>query len=289
MIMPYVLENEYCSLEVVKEAAEITHFIDKERNLEIMYQGDEGWSGRNPSLFPIVGNTYSKDYEINGKKYAMKNHGLARYATFNGTQEENKLLFNFSSDEETLKQYPFNFYFEIAYSLNKKTLNIDYTIKNTGNEDMPYTFGLHPAFRVPQFDNEIFEEYSIDFENKEKATQMIFDPSFEKPVEYKEVELDSWQLSREDITKYATIVYKDYTSSYVTLSHKGEERVRVHFKDYPYLALWTHPTKSNFICIEPWYGHADFEKETPDFYHREGTMILKPGETKHISYQIELR
>ena len=84
------------------------------------------------------------------------------------------------------------------------------------------------------------------------------------------------------------MVYKDYKSSYVTLSHQGEPRLRVYFAGFPYLALWTHPTPSNFICIEPWYGHSDFEKETPDFYHREGTMILKPGEETQFSYQIEL-
>lgn len=31
-----------------------------------------------------------------------------------------------------------------------------------------------------------------------------------------------------------------------------------------------------------------FEKETPDFYHREGTMILKPNEEWTCSYWIEV-
>ena len=123
--MPFKLENEFCRLEVIPEAAEITSFFDKTNNVEIMYQGDEGWSGRNPSLFPIIGSTYSKYYEIHGKQYTMKNHGLARYATFKGEQLEDKLIFTFCSDEETLKQYPFDFVFEIAYSLEGKTLHID--------------------------------------------------------------------------------------------------------------------------------------------------------------------
>ena len=74
--MPFKLENEFCRLEVIPEAAEITSFFDKTNNVEIMYQGDEGWSGRNPSLFPIIGSTYSKYYEIHGKQYTMKNHAL---------------------------------------------------------------------------------------------------------------------------------------------------------------------------------------------------------------------
>lgn len=282
--MPYVLENELAKVEVVEKAAEIQHFFDKENNVEIMYQGDEGWSGKNPSLFPIIGSTYSKSYEIDGKTYTMKNHGLARYATFDIEKvSEDTLVCTFQSSQETLAQYPFDFIFKISYVLEKKTLHIHYEITNTSDKEMPYSFGLHPAFKVDNFD-----EYSIDFENKEEATQLITDPTFEKNIEYQKVQLDSWKLSYEDIEKYATIIYKDYTSTYVTLSKNGEGKVRVYFPGYPFLAIWTHPTRSHFICIEPWYGHADFEKETPDFYHREGTMILQPGDVQTFNYDIEI-
>ena len=49
-----------------------------------MYQGNtDFWGGKNPTLFPMVGNTFSKTYEINGKSYAMKNHGLERSLKMN--------------------------------------------------------------------------------------------------------------------------------------------------------------------------------------------------------------
>lgn len=102
----------------------------------------------------------------------------------------------------------------------------------------------------------------------------MFDPSYEKNVEYQDVVFKEWKLSREDVQKYATIIYKDLKSNYVTLKHGDEEVVRVSIEGYPYLALWTHDSASDFLCIEPWYSHGDFEKETPDFYHREGTMVL---------------
>ena len=73
--MEYVLENEHARLECMEQAGQMKHIIDKDRNVELLYQGDQGWSGRNPSLFPIVGNTWTKDYTIDGKTYAMKNHG----------------------------------------------------------------------------------------------------------------------------------------------------------------------------------------------------------------------
>ncbi|MDD7281440.1 MAG: aldose 1-epimerase family protein [Erysipelotrichaceae bacterium] len=285
--MSFILENEFVRLECSEKGGEIQSFYDLEKNKELMYQGNQGWSGKNPTLFPIIGNTATKEYTIHGEKYAMKNHGLIRYATLNGQQNKDSIVFILDANEETLKQYPFSFHYEIKYSLVGRQLKIEYHIQNTSQEDMPYTFGLHPAFIVPQNNNEKFEDYSIDFEVKEQAKQLLFDPSFEKKVEYKDVSFDTWKCSRDDIKKYATIIYKDLKSKYVTLSCKGEPRVRMSIDGFPYLALWTIDVPSDFICIEPWFGHADFEYGHDDFYTREGTMILKPQEVFETSYTIE--
>ncbi len=285
--MNYCLENEWMRLECQEEGGEIVHFFDKENNQECMYQGDQGWSGKNPTLFPLVGNTYTKTYQIHDKTYAMKNHGLIRYATLNGRQEDESLIFSLDSNEETKAQYPFDFHYEIQYRLEGKKLHITYKIVNMSDEAMPFNFGLHPGFIVPQKEGEKFEDYILEFEKEEHAKQLIFDVKFEKHVEYKDVTFKNWPLSYQEIDQYATIIYKDLQSSMVTLSYKGQPRLRVSIDGYPYLALWTHESHSDFLCIEPWYGHGDFEKETPDFYHREGTMILEPKQEFTTTYWIE--
>lgn len=282
--MAFVLENEYLKLECVEAGGEIQHLIDKEKNQEIMYQGDQGWSGKNPTLFPIVGNTWTKTYEIHGKTYAMKNHGLIRYATCKGVQNDNSLVFTYESNEETLKQYPFAFHYQITYTLEKKSVHIAYEILNQSEEDMPFTFGLHPAFKCPQKEGEKWEDYSIVFEKHEKAKQMIIT----EPTHTVDVEMDEWKLSREDLKDKLTVIYRDFDSNYVTLSYKGEPRVKVSMEGFPYLALWSIEKESDFICIEPWYGHADFEAGHDDFYTREGMMILKPEDTFRTGYTIEV-
>ena len=282
--MAFVLENEYLKLECVEKAGEIQHLFDKEKNLEIMYQGDQAWSGKNPTLFPIVGNTWTENYQIDGKTYAMKNHGLIRYANLKGEQNEDSLVFTLDANEDTLAQYPFNFHYEMKYSLEGKVLHIDYLIKNTSDVVMPFTFGLHPAFRCPQNDGEKFEDYSIAFEKHEVAKQRIIT---EQPSYLVDVEMDEWKLSREDLSKYLTVIYSELKSDYVTLNYKGEPRVKVTMEDFPLLALWSIATPSDFICIEPWYGHADFEAGHDDFFKREGTMLLEPNEVFTTSYTIE--
>lgn len=286
--MCYVLENEFCRLECIEDGGQIQHFIDKENDVELMYQGDQGWSGKNPTLFPLVGNTYSKEYAIDGKTYAMKNHGLIRYATCVGLMQDDCLTFTYDSNAETLAQYPFEFHYEIQYRLEKKTLKINYVIENTGSRDMPFSFGLHPAFRVPERAGEAFTDYTLTFEKQEPAKQLLFDETFVKPSKWVDTELDVWHLNYEDIDEYKTIIYKDFQSNYVTLAYKDQDRLRVHFKDFPYLAIWTHPKHSEFLCIEPWYGHADFDVNHTSFYQREGTQILAPNEKFMPSYQIEI-
>ena len=67
------LENERYEVTFVEKGGEIYSFTDKQTGLQYMWQGDnDNWGGKNPSLFPIIGNTYTKDYQIDGKTYAMK-------------------------------------------------------------------------------------------------------------------------------------------------------------------------------------------------------------------------
>ena len=64
------LENERYVATFTTKGGEIESFTDKQTGIQYMYQGDTPyWGGSNPTLFPIVGSTFTKDYEIDGKKY----------------------------------------------------------------------------------------------------------------------------------------------------------------------------------------------------------------------------
>lgn len=286
--MDFILENADLKLECTPKGGEILHLIDKKKNQEIIYQGNEAWTDSNPSLFPIIGSTYKKTYEINGKEYSMKNHGLIRYALLEGEKTDDTITFTYESSEATKQQYPFDFKYSITYRLENNTVQIAYRIENTGDVLMPFSFGLHPAFIVPQNDKERFEEYSIKFEKEEEANQIVFDSNPQIPAKVEPVHLNTWQLDRNEIKKYATIVYKDYSSTFVILKWKDEPRIKVSFPGFPFLAIWTHPTPSHFICIEPWYGHADFDTSCSDFYQREGTILLPAHEEFKTGYSIEI-
>ncbi|MEF9967181.1 aldose 1-epimerase family protein [Anaerorhabdus sp.] len=284
------LKNERYVVTFTQKGGEIESFLDTKTNIQYMWQGDQAhWSGKNPTLFPLIGNTYTNSYEINGKEYSMKNHGLIRHATLSTKQaDENTVIMELASDENTLSQYPFPFHYEVCYTLDNNKLTITYHIRNTGTEEMPFTFGLHPGFNCPIEAGENFEDYTLKFSNKENFEQLVFDPKKEKPYELKPIQLQEIPCNYKMIEDYATLIYKNPRSAYITLQGKGEHGVNVSLTGYPLLAIWTASQGAPFICIEPWYGHGDFSKVEEDFYHREGTMILSPNKTFTTSYSIEV-
>ena len=201
--------------------------------------------------------------------------------------EDNTRYVNYS-DEETKKKYPFDFHYEVAYTLEDNQLTIAYRITNTGTEEMPFTFGLHPGFNCPLCEGESFEDYTLRFDHTEKMKQLIFDGEKKKPYALADVELDHIPCSYDLIEKYLTLIYKGAKSSHLTLSGPKGHGVKISITGYPYLAIWTAKRGAPFICLEPWYGHADFSEVKEDFYHREGTMILSPSKTFTTAYTIQV-
>ena len=284
------LKNNRYEVTFCTKGGEIESFTDLETGIQYMWQGHpDYWTGKNPGLFPLVGNTLDGTYEINGKTYSMKNHGLIRYATLSCIKEnEKEVIMALDSDEETRKQYPFDFHYEVAYTLEGNQLTITYRITNTGTEDMPFTFGLHPGFNCPLCEGETFEDYTLKFDHTEKMKQLIFDGEKKKPYVLADVELDHISCSYDLIEEYLTLIYEGAKSSHLTLSGPKGHGVKISIAGYPYLAIWTAKKGAPFICLEPWYGHADFSEVEEDFYHREGTMILSPSKTFTTSYTIQV-
>jgi len=273
------IKNDFIQLEVIEKGGEIQSLLFDGK--EVMWQGDPNhWKGKNPTLFPIVGNTYSKSYQIDGKTYSMNNHGFIRDNNLVCIKcNDNEIIMELKENEDTLSRYPFQFTYQIKYFLDKNKVNIDYRIRNDSEKEMPFTFGLHPGFNILNF-----EDSYLKYEKKEVVKQIVFNDG---SLYEKDVTLDKWQLSYEDIKKYQTIIYKGLESKYVNLVLK-DYTVKMGIEGFPYFAIWTSDDEAMFICLEPWYGHGDLEKVEADFKDREGMMSLKPKEVFETGYSIEL-
>ncbi len=274
-----IIENNQSILEVSEKGAEMTSFRCKSDLIERFWQGDSAyWAGRNPLLFPLVGNTYNKISIINGTKYEMGNHGFARTAHFKlDKTSDDTIVCTLFDSEETLRQYPFKFKVEIIYQLIEKRINITVNVHNLNDVMMPFNLGFHPAFNCP-LNNETLEDYWLEFDEKETLQGLM------GPFSLKEE--NKIALNEQLFVENPTVCFHSPKSSVVSLK-SATTQLRVGVEGYPWLAFWKKPS-SPFVCIEPWLGHGDFDEIDRPFEQREGTICLEAKNVFTTSYFIEV-
>lgn len=290
--MIYEIKNTGVIVSADSKGAELVSLIDYS-GIEYMWQKDEKyWDGCSPVLFPIVGRLEEGKYFFDGKSYDMPLHGFLRGKEFKLIHKsDNKMMFSFSSDEDTKKIYPFDFNFIITYTLEEYSLNVKFEITNTGNEKMPFSVGAHPGFNVPLQKNERFEDYRIIFEKEENTScpqvdeNYIIDFSKEKKILNNEKVL----MLDHELFKNDALIFHDLKSEYLILeSIKSGRGVKIDFKKFPYLGVWQfYSDDTPFLCIEPWHGMGMCSDDT-DFLNKRGMICLEKGKTFSIDYEITI-
>ena len=135
--------------------------IDSPPDLETLEQRPTAYG--NPILFPFPNRIRNGKWEFEGKSYQFDKqpespttiHGLLLNLPYNvdkHTADGNgaTLVCSLKSDDfpDVIRQYPFPFKIEITYTIKDAVLTMDVKIKNTGENNMPMGFGIHPYFRV---------------------------------------------------------------------------------------------------------------------------------------------
>ena len=271
------LENEYLTLELCNKGGEMASLTYK--GYDVLYKGDgKYWGGKNPTLFPMISSPDAKKYTLDGISYPCRNHGLIRYMNLETIcDDQNTVTMRLKANEETLKEYPFNFNYEITYRLDGKKVLIDYEITNNDTKIMPFTFGLHPGFIVRNF-----EDMVLSFPEDTEGCMIK-----ENTGETRNVVLGEYKDFIPDVIKQQTIVIKDLKSKYVILKQK-EYNVKVDMSNFKYLGLWTADPNAEYMCIEPWLSINNIKTCDNPFKDEFELVKLKPQETFKINYFIEL-
>lgn len=188
--------------------------------------------------------------------------------------------------------YPFDFLFRVIYTLKSTSLTISYQVENRGSEVMPFSVGAHPAFWVPFHKDGQFTDYALVFE-KEECLERIpinIETGLLKKPKTPFMEKASRIPLQKSLFKEDALIFQNLESSYVSLeSFKNEGTVRFHFKEFPFLGIWTTDDDAPFLCLEPWAGHADYEGFQGDYLEKEDNVLLNQNESRTFSYTIEIR
>lgn len=277
----------------------ISSIKDKD-GIEYLWQGDATyWSGQAPVLFPICGslrNDTALYLDENGKESAgtIPRHGLVRKKEFDLVEQtENSVTFAIEDDETMYKNYPYHFRLEITYTVYEKKVRTQYKIFNKeANKIMPYFIGGHPGFNCPLFDNEVYEDYYLEFEKEETCSI---------PRPYPETGMldfkdrSDWLESQKkvnlnyDLFSFDAITLDKLESRTISLRSRNHDKgLKVDFKEFSNLILWSTINKGPFIAFEPWSGLSTSLEEGDHLEDKKNVKLLEPGNVDHIGFDIEI-
>lgn len=287
--MIYTLENQHLKISLSNHGGELHSIKGKKDNTEFLWSGDEAyWKYHAPILFPIVGKVFNGKYTVYGITYELPQHGLARVRDFEMIEQtKNSISFELKYSEDTLKVYPFKFSLIIKYTLNDINLSIDYIVKNLDNKEMYFSIGAHPAFMCP-IENDKFDDYYFEFNEKENASIMqLVGPGYFSKEEKPYLKDENIINLSTDLFKNDALVFKNLKSNKISLKSKNHKKyLEFDFGEFPYLGLWTKDTGAPFVCIEPWFGHADFDGFNEEFKDKAAIQSLMPNKEFHCNYNI---
>lgn len=274
------------------KGAELVSYRDED-GLEYIWGGDPAyWAGRNPLLFPVVGNLRDGKVTIGGKEYAMERHGFARRQEFAvAEQGEDWARLELTDSPETLAMYPFPFRLAVEQRLTDGGFATAVTVTNTGTAPMPFCLGAHTGFRCPLAEGERFEDYELVFPERETCpTLLLRDGLLDRPAAMPCLEdTDTFPLDYRWFDQLDTVILEGLKSRSVTLrGRKSGKGVRVSFTGFPMLAFWTMPgKKAPYLCIEPWHGCAASWSEGTEFAGKPHCITLSPGQAHTLAYQAD--
>ena len=287
----FTIENEYLKIEIHPKGAELQSIYNKKNLLEYMWGADPAfWGKKSPVLFPIVGSLKNDTYYFENKAYRLSRHGFAREMDFTVTdQTASSITFTLTRSDASFEKYPFQFRFDIIYSIKDNQLQVMYRVVNKGdiNQTLYFSVGGHPAFKLPLLPGTVYTDYWLEFNKVEKAGRWLI--SKEGLIETSSAPLlnntQKLPLAKELFYTDA-IVFKQLRSEKVKLiSDTARELFEFDFTGFPYLGIWA-AKDADFICIEPWCGIADSVTTNQQLTEKEGINMLDSTDQFERSWKL---
>lgn len=292
----YTLKNNELTLKFNSFGAELIAITDTKTRKEYLWNANPVyWKRHSPVLFPIVGSLKNQTYRYQNKEYHLPQHGFARDSEFNlKSQSETEIWFTLKENEETLKNYPFPFRLEISYRLTGRRITVLWKVINTGDSDMYFSIGAHPAFLCPLSEKEKQTDYYIIFDQTEPIRYISIN---ENGLAIKSDNMEPSKLYTDngylkittDLFDKDALIIENHQSHTVSLAGPDKKPyVTVRF-DAPLFGLWSPAGKgAPFICIEPWYGRCDGIDSNGNLEEKEWGNHLEAGKEFEASYTIDI-
>lgn len=280
-----IIENNRFKAAIRTRGAELASFFEKSNGRERIWQADpDVWGGSAPILFPIIGKLKDQVTQIDGEFFEIPKHGLLRHRDAELLKHENDVaVFKFSSDEDTLRLYPFHFDFIVTFQLSDKGLQVSYEISNIGEGPMLFAVGSHPALSL-DLDAVPLNEYSIEFSHPETLDLYGLQDGLLVKRQTDYLKDESVIRLSDSLFDDDALIFKDVQSRKITLQPTG---IEIDTHDNPHLGIWAKPG-APYVCIEPWHSFDDSSDADGIFENKPGIKTLLPSEIFETRYDISI-
>lgn len=287
--MFFEIKNNSIKIKVNSFGAELSSVKSVTDNLEYLWQADKSvWARHAPNLFPIVGKVKNNTYSYNNKHYELPQHGFARDNEFICIEEtESVLVFELVANATLQKAYPFPFSFQVIYTLINNAVRVTYRVFNPDNEPLYFSVGAHPAFNCPLTSNETFEDYELVFPNKDALTiNTLVDGLISNDTKTIQLKNNRLAISTSLFDNDALVFTNNQINEVCLQSTKTKKSVTLKSTNWPYFGIWTKKQSNQFVCLEPWYGIADFEDTTQELTEKKGIIKLETEQIFSCEYEM---
>lgn len=280
------LHSSFLSVEIARLGAEMQSLRDAEGR-DLLWDGDAAfWTGRAPLLFPIVGRLPNDQLVHEGTAYPMSQHGFARRRVFELLDHSAaQARFALRPDEETRKQYPFDFTLMVTYTLEEATLTIEAVVANPGKVPLPASFGFHPAFRWP-----------LPYGGTRADHRLVFEKAEVEPV-HRPVggllsaagepnpAIDAVLTPTDALFERDALIFLHPRSHHLRFGVPGEPGLEIAYPGMEQLGIWSKPG-APFLCIEPWSGYASPEDASAEFTQKPGLSHIPPSGSRSFAMAV---
>lgn len=262
----------------------------KKDGVEYLWQAGDAWKRYAPILFPFICSPKGKRYKAGGREYTMpSNHGFARDMEFEPLGSDDKSIsFRLTSNEETLRIYPYDFELDVRFTVSGDSVEVLNRVKNTGDKDMYFYLGGHPAFNCPLEEGLSFDDYEIRYEKNETIIQPLLNGGERVVIENEA----GYRLTRALFDNDVIMKDKPNSKSITLMSPKGSRSVTLRYPESECIAVWssTGNDEARFVCLEPWTSVPVYcDDEYDDIEKKPHAVKLAAGESFDYRYFIEVK
>lgn len=272
--------------------AELKSFKSRLSGYEYLWQADPAiWNRSAPFLFPNIGRLKSDTYFYQNKNYHLGQHGFLRDVDFEVKQKtENQVILFFKSNQETLRMYPFHFETTISYTLEKNNLFVGFTVRNTDNKLLHFSYGNHAGFTAPINPDLSFEDYHLEVTPTKSRERIVLTEKKQADLANSFMEEKFPVYLDHALFKQDALIYQiDEQTEFTLKSDKDPAKLVISFNDFDYVGIWSpYPTLGNFVCIQPWCGIADRVGTDQQLENKFGIYHLNESESFSREFTISI-